>query len=37
MPNTGQSSTNPTLFGTLFAGLGSLILFGRKKKRHEQE
>ncbi|MDO5376603.1 MAG: LPXTG cell wall anchor domain-containing protein, partial [Staphylococcus rostri] len=35
LPNTGQESADTAAFGTMFAGLGSLLLFGRKKKRHE--
>ncbi|MGV3244938.1 SdrD B-like domain-containing protein [Staphylococcus sp. 11262D007BW] len=37
LPETGSDSTskNTTLFGALFAGLGSLLLFGRRKRRKE--
>ncbi|WP_275936766.1 LPXTG cell wall anchor domain-containing protein [Staphylococcus pasteuri] len=35
LPETGEesNSNNATLFGTLFAGLGSLFLFGRRRKK----
>ncbi|MCD8845811.1 YPDG domain-containing protein [Mammaliicoccus sciuri] len=37
LPDTGETpAENATLFGSLFAGLGSLFLFGRRKKEEEQ-
>ncbi|WP_415918593.1 LPXTG cell wall anchor domain-containing protein [Staphylococcus warneri] len=35
MPETGDNSNqnSATLFGSLFAGLGSLFLFGRRRKK----
>ncbi|SFZ77397.1 LPXTG-motif cell wall anchor domain-containing protein, partial [Staphylococcus pasteuri] len=35
LPETGEesNSNNATLFGSLFAGLGSLFLFGRRRKK----
>ncbi|MBE2147754.1 LPXTG cell wall anchor domain-containing protein, partial [Staphylococcus argenteus] len=34
LPDTGSDdSTNTSLFGGLFAALGSLLLFGRRKKQ----
>ncbi|WP_404397528.1 YPDG domain-containing protein [Mammaliicoccus sciuri] len=37
LPDTGETpAENATLFGILFAGLGSLFLFGRRKKEEEQ-
>ncbi|WP_141763192.1 LPXTG cell wall anchor domain-containing protein, partial [Staphylococcus sp. HMSC34G04] len=35
LPQTGEqsNSNNATLFGSLFAGLGSLFLFGRRRKK----
>ncbi|MFU1728178.1 YPDG domain-containing protein [Mammaliicoccus sciuri] len=34
LPDTGETpAENATLFGSLFAGLGSLFLFGRRKKK----
>ncbi|WP_353477789.1 LPXTG cell wall anchor domain-containing protein [Staphylococcus felis] len=36
MPDTGgNAGKNTTLFGALFAGLGSLLLVGRRKRRKE--
>lgn len=38
LPDTGETPTeNATLFGSLFAGLGSLFLFGRRKKEEEEQ
>ncbi|WP_432370884.1 Ig-like domain-containing protein [Staphylococcus chromogenes] len=36
LPETG-STTNPTLFGGLIAALGSLFLFGRRRKEKEEQ
>ncbi|WP_185160425.1 YPDG domain-containing protein [Mammaliicoccus sciuri] len=37
LPDTGETpAENAALFGSLFAGLGSLFLFGRRKKEEEQ-
>ncbi|WP_323704914.1 YPDG domain-containing protein [Mammaliicoccus sciuri] len=37
LPDTGETpAENATLLGSLFAGLGSLFLFGRRKKEEEQ-
>ena len=35
LPETGDDSNqnNATLFGSLFAALGSLFLFGRRRKK----
>ncbi|HDB4125212.1 TPA: LPXTG cell wall anchor domain-containing protein, partial [Staphylococcus aureus] len=38
LPETGSennNSNNGTLFGGLFAALGSLLLFGRRKKQNK--
>ncbi|HCT5851555.1 LPXTG cell wall anchor domain-containing protein, partial [Staphylococcus aureus] len=38
LPETGNEnsgSNNATLFGGLFAALGSLLLFGRRKKQNK--
>ena len=36
LPDTGETpAENATLFGSLFAGLGSLFLFGRRKKEEQ--
>ncbi|PZG89632.1 clumping factor B, partial [Staphylococcus aureus] len=38
LPETGSEnngSNNATLFGGLFAALGSLLLFGRRKKQNK--
>ena len=37
LPETGQQTdqSNATLFGSLFAVLGSLLLFGRRKKNND--
>ncbi|HAR6829297.1 TPA: LPXTG cell wall anchor domain-containing protein, partial [Staphylococcus aureus] len=38
LPETGtenNNSNNGTLFGGLFAALGSLLLFGRRKKQNK--
>ncbi|UXV36149.1 MSCRAMM family adhesin SdrC [Staphylococcus sp. IVB6181] len=32
LPDTGNSTGNATLFGGLFAALGSVFLFNRRKK-----
>ncbi|WP_436871614.1 YPDG domain-containing protein [Mammaliicoccus sciuri] len=38
LPDTGETpAENATLFGSLFAGLGSLFLFGRRKKEEEEQ
>ncbi|WP_276580972.1 LPXTG cell wall anchor domain-containing protein [Staphylococcus sp. IVB6240] len=37
LPETGQNTANTTSFGALFAAIGSLLLFGRKKKREENK
>ncbi|MDT3995151.1 LPXTG cell wall anchor domain-containing protein, partial [Mammaliicoccus fleurettii] len=37
LPNTGeQPIENTTLFGTLFASVGALLLFGRRKDKKEE-
>ena len=38
LPDTGEENNNKeaTLFGGLFAALGSALLFGRRKKNKEQ-
>ncbi|HCZ2533549.1 TPA: LPXTG cell wall anchor domain-containing protein, partial [Staphylococcus aureus] len=39
LPETGSAndeSNNGTLFGGLFAALGSLLLFGRRKKQNNK-
>ncbi|QLK86962.1 LPXTG cell wall anchor domain-containing protein [Staphylococcus sp. 17KM0847] len=35
LPKTGEQATNTTLFGSLIAVLGSLFLFGRRKKEEK--
>ncbi len=36
LPDTGEENTqNSLLFGGLFAGLGSLLLFGRRRKKEK--
>ncbi|MCE5041733.1 YPDG domain-containing protein [Mammaliicoccus sciuri] len=38
LPDTCETpAENATLFGSLFAGLGSLFLFGRRKKEEEEQ
>ncbi|WP_428702024.1 Rib/alpha-like domain-containing protein, partial [Staphylococcus coagulans] len=36
LPDTGGNNSNATLFGTLFAGLGSLLFVGRRKRNKDQ-
>ncbi|WP_369426885.1 LPXTG cell wall anchor domain-containing protein, partial [Staphylococcus pasteuri] len=38
LPETGEesNSNNATLFGSLFAGLGSLFLLGRRRKKEDK-
>ncbi|PNZ80506.1 LPXTG cell wall anchor domain-containing protein, partial [Staphylococcus microti] len=35
LPETGNTSTNTTLFGSLFAALGGLFLLGRRRKEKD--
>ncbi|MCS4486167.1 Ig-like domain-containing protein, partial [Staphylococcus americanisciuri] len=37
LPETGNESTNAPLFGSLIAALGSLFLFGRRRKEQEEK
>ncbi|PNZ80735.1 Ig-like domain-containing protein, partial [Staphylococcus microti] len=37
LPDTGNESTNAPLFGSLIAALGSLFLFGRRRKEKEEK
>ncbi|PNZ81374.1 LPXTG cell wall anchor domain-containing protein, partial [Staphylococcus microti] len=37
LPETGQESQQTTLFGSLFAGLGALLFFRRRKKEKESK
>ena len=38
LPETGEEETrNGTLFGTLFAGLGALLLFAKRRRKKEDE
>ncbi|UEX90408.1 Ig-like domain-containing protein [Staphylococcus ratti] len=37
LPETGTTSTNPTLFGGLIAAFGSLFLLGRRRKEKEDK
>ncbi|WP_374757685.1 Rib/alpha-like domain-containing protein [Staphylococcus sp. 17KM0847] len=37
LPETGNESANATLFGSLIAALGSLFLFGRRRKENEEK
>ncbi len=36
LPDTGGNDNNATVFGTLFAGLGSLLFIGRRKRNKDQ-
>ncbi|WP_368560172.1 LPXTG cell wall anchor domain-containing protein, partial [Staphylococcus hominis] len=36
LPNTGETNSNATLFGTLFAALG-VVLLGRRRKKDNNE
>lgn len=37
LPDTGQDDVKKTLFGTLFAGLGAWLLFGKRRKKDNEE
>ncbi|WP_275540222.1 LPXTG cell wall anchor domain-containing protein [Staphylococcus shinii] len=38
LPETGEEETrNGTLFGSLFAGLGALLLFAKRRRKKEDE
>ncbi|MDO5515804.1 MAG: Ig-like domain-containing protein, partial [Staphylococcus xylosus] len=38
LPETGEEETrNATLFGSLFAGLGALLLFAKRRRKKEDE
>ncbi|WP_412518619.1 G5 domain-containing protein [Staphylococcus simulans] len=37
LPDTGEDDAKKTLFGTLFAGLGSWLLFGKRRKKDKKE
>ena len=35
LPNTGNANTAPMLYGTIFAGLGTAMMFGMKRRKNE--
>ncbi|MCU5746297.1 Ig-like domain-containing protein [Staphylococcus sp. SQ8-PEA] len=37
LPDTGEQATKGTLFGSIFAALGVIFLFGRRRKKEENE
>ncbi|MCH4355628.1 MULTISPECIES: LPXTG cell wall anchor domain-containing protein, partial [Staphylococcus] len=36
LPDTGENNSNGVLFGSMFAGLGALLL-GKRRKRENKE